>query len=408
MNHSTSPRVATEPRVIIKPRRARPLFARHPWVFAGSIERVQGNPDDGAEVTVWTHQGEFIARGLYNSQSLIRVRLYSWEPDRTLDESFWRSRLEDALRLRRQVLQCDDPDGACRLVFSESDGLSGLIVDRYGSWLSVQVTSLALAQRLETLQSHLVELCRPQGIYLRTERGVGEAEGLKIADRLLWGEVPDSPIAIVENQLEFEVDLKTGQKTGFYLDQRENRRAVAALACGRRVLDMFCYTGGFALAAARAGAASVVGVDASSAAIELAQRNAHRNRLNQINFRVGQAFETMQSWMDEQPRTQRFDMVILDPPKFARNARSVDQALHGYLRLNALGARLLEPDGILVTCSCAGHITRQDFLDVLAATAEQTGRSVQILSNLGQAADHPVSASCPESHYLQCMIARVI
>jgi 23S rRNA (cytosine1962-C5)-methyltransferase len=401
-------RRAAEPSVLVKSRRARPLFARHPWVFAGSIDRVEGNPRDGDVVSVYTHSGEFIARGLFNAQSQIQVRLYSWDPAQPLDDEFWRTRLADALRLRRDILKLDDPAGACRLVYSEGDGLSGLIVDRYAGWLAVQFTSLALAMRQKVLVESLVDLCRPRGVYLRTERGIGLVEGLRLSDGPIWGESPAGTIVIAENGLEFEVDLCSGQKTGFYLDQRENRRAVAAYSNGRRVLDVFCYSGGFAMAAARAGAVSVLGIDASQAAIALAQRNAQRNRLQNTRFEVGQAFETMEQLVEAESAANRFDMVILDPPKFARQSRAVDQALRGYMRANSLALRLLNVDGILVTCSCSGHVSSDEFGAMLGAVAEQGGRTIQMLAQLGQSADHPVSASCPESRYLKCTIARVV
>jgi 23S rRNA (cytosine1962-C5)-methyltransferase len=393
--------------VVVKPRRARPLFARHPWLFAGSIDRVEGDPADGDEVVVRTHSGEFVGRGLYNTRSQIRVRLYAWAPDQPLDDAFWHTRIADALRLRRDALKLDDSNGACRLIFSESDGLSGLIVDRYAEWLVVQLTSLALARRQETLVRYLVELCEPRGIYLRTERGIGEAEGLERVDGPIWGASPDGPVTIREGDLEFDVDLRFGQKTGFYLDQRDNRRVVAAVASGRRVLDMFCYSGGFALAAARAGASQVLGVDASEPAIRLAQRNAQRNGIANAAFEVGQAFDKLDQLAASVGSSNRFDLVVLDPPKFARKSQAVDQALRGYLRLNLLALRVLERGGLLVTCSCSGHISREQFCTMLGAVAEQSGRSIQILSQLGQAADHPVSASCLESQYLKCVLARV-
>lgn len=395
-----------EPRVILKSRRARPFFARHPWVFAGSIERVEGEPADGDEVVVASHEGEFIARGLFNSQSQIHVRLYSWDAARALDESLWRERIERAIALRRDVLHLDDPRGACRLIFSESDELSGLVVDRYGEWLVVQITSLAIARRLDLFIELLRELTCPRGIYLRTERGIGEAEGLELHDGHVWGETPPGPITINENGLEFDVDLRTGQKTGFYLDQRENRAAVAAFASGRRVLDVFCYTGGFSLAVARAGATEVIGVDVSKPAIEFAVRNAARNELTNLRFEAADAFSKMES-LAADGATGSFGMVILDPPKFARNAASVPDALRGFLRANLLALRLLAPNGLLVTCSCSGRVSREEFAAVLNAVAEKTGRAIQILAERGQAADHPISASCPETSYLECFIARV-
>ena len=363
---------------------------------------------DGDEVTVHTHGGEFIGRGLTNSQSQLRVRLYSWDLEQPLDTGFWRSRLEDAVALRRDVLGRTDPAGACRLVFSEADGLSGLVVDRYGDWLVMQLTSLALAERRSLFVEQLVDLCRPRGIYLRTERGIGEAEGLRVTDGPLWGELPPDSVMIREHDLSFEVDVCSGQKTGFYLDQRENRMVVAALAKGRRVLDMFCYTGGFALAAARAGAIEVLGVDISESAIDLARRNADRNQLSNVRFEVGHAFDALEQLGNDSSWGGRCGLVILDPPKFARRSSSVVEALRGYVRLNLLATRMLERGGILATCCCSGHVTREDFAATLGAVAERSGRQIQILAQLGQSPDHPCSASCPESNYLKCMIARVL
>ncbi len=258
------------PRVVLLPRRARPFYGRHPWVYAGAIGAVEGEPADGDVVDLVSDAGDFVARGLYNGRSKIRVRLYSWDAERPLDDAFFRERLASALRLRT-ALGMDGPGAACRLVFSEADGLSGVTLDRYDRWLVVQFTALALARRREMLTEILVDLLNPEGIYLRTERGIGRLEGLELQDGLLWGRPPDGPVVIDENGIRFRVNLAEGQKTGFYLDQRDNRRATARLASGRAVLDAFCYTGGFGLHAARAGARSVLGVDQSEPALALAR-----------------------------------------------------------------------------------------------------------------------------------------
>jgi 23S rRNA (cytosine1962-C5)-methyltransferase len=393
------------PRVVLGQRRAKPFFGRHPWVYAGAIAAVEGNPGDGDEVDLVAHSGEFVARGLYNSQSKIRVRLYSWQPDTPLDRDYFRHRLEAAIRLRRHVLDLDVPGGACRLVFSEGDGLSGLTVDRYDRWLVVQFTALGLACRRDQLLDLLVELVQPAGIYLRTERGIRRLEGLELQDGPLWGEVPKGPVAIVEHGLHFLVDLAEGQKTGFYLDQRDNRRAVAAFAAGRRVLDAFCYTGAFGLHAARAGAAAVLGVDVSEPALALALENARLNGLaERMTFRRGDVFGQLAALAAE---GQQFGVVVLDPPKFARDRHAIEEALRAYRRLLTLGLRLLELDGILVTCCCSGLITQDMLTNLLAQLAADEQREVQILERRGQSADHPVSASCLESDYLKCLIGRV-
>src|SRR5439155_25253630 len=269
---------------------------------------------DSDVVDLYSHGGHFIARGLYNGRSKIRVRLYSWSEKDELDRDFFRGRLQAALRLR-QTLGLDGPDQAARLVFSEGDGLSGLTIDRYDRWLAVQFTSLGLAQRRELLADLLEELIQPAGIWLRTERGIGQLEGLEIQDGPLRGDVPAEPIVITEGPVRYLVNLREGQKTGFYLDQRDNRRAVAALAAGRRVLDAFCYTGGFGLQAAHAGAREVVGVDGSEPALELARANARLNGFDNVSFLQSDVFDALDAFVE---KGERFGMVVLDPPKFAR------------------------------------------------------------------------------------------
>src|SRR5438105_7768073 len=231
----------TPARVLLQLRRARPFFGRHPWVFAGAIAAVEGEPADGDVVDLFSHEGQFIARGLFNSRSKIRVRLYSWSPEQALDAEFFRAGIQSAVQLRQAVLGWSKPGAACRLVFSEGDGLSGLTVDRYDRWLVVQFTSLGMARRQDMWTDLLTERLRPDGIYLRTERGIGRLEGLELQDGPLSGQAPAGPIQIEENGLHFLVNIAEGQKTGFYLDQRDNRQAVARLAVGRRVLDAVCY-----------------------------------------------------------------------------------------------------------------------------------------------------------------------
>jgi 23S rRNA (cytosine1962-C5)-methyltransferase len=392
------------PRVILRPRRARPFYGRHPWVFAGAIAGVEGAPADGDAVDLISHAGTFVARGLYNSRSKIRVRLYSWDPEIPLDEGFFRARIDSAVHLRESILGLGGPGRACRLIFSESDGLSGCTVDRYDRWLVVQFASLALAQRRDWLVQALVDRLHPEGIELRTERGIGQLEGLEIQDGPIWGRVPEQPIPIDDGGLTFLVHLSEGQKTGFYLDQRDNRRVVAGLAGGRRVLDAFCYTGGFGLLAARAGAASVLGLDVSEPALKLARVNAERNQLQGVSFLQGDVFDQLAALESSR---ERFGMVILDPPKFARSRNALEEALRGYRRLQTLALRLLEPDGILVTCCCSGVITPDMLEGLLAQLAAEERRDIQILERRGQAPDHPVSVACPETNYLKCLICRV-
>ncbi|HWE37118.1 MAG TPA: class I SAM-dependent rRNA methyltransferase [Isosphaeraceae bacterium] len=399
------------PRVILKPRKARPFFARHPWVFGGSVARVEGLPSepsadagDCPEVAVVSHEGQFVARGLLNPNGAIRVRLYRWD-DAPLDDDFWRGRLEAAIRLRRELLGLDGPRTACRLVFSEADGLSGLVIDRYDRWLVAQFNGLGLYHRSDTILPMLAELTACEGIALRVDRSIADQEGFRVEPGQVFGTVPDGPIEIVEHDLIYEIELFRGQKTGFYLDQRENRRAVASYAKGRRVLDLFCHAGGFALNALKhGGAAHALGIDSSAPAIEHARRAAGVNGLAHARFEAADAFEALDRL---RAAGDRFGLVVCDPPKFARQAKKVEEALKGYLRLNRAALDVLEPGGVLVTCSCSGLVDRTLFADLLGQVAEQSGRPIQFLDQRGQAPDHPVSASCLETEYLKCFVCSV-
>ena len=424
-------------RVILRPRKALPFYGRHPWVLASAVERVEPTSIagehlleiDGAVVDLVNDRGRFVARGFYNSQSRIHVRLLTWNEEEALDEAFFRRRIAAAIELRRRIgyetpvpspppvasppaslppgVKGDDAKStsATRLIFSEADGLSGLVVDRYGEYLVVQPTSLAMAQRLELIVSILHELLQPRAVVLRAEKSMAQLEGVEIAEGHTWGELPEGPITIREHGLAYEVDLHAGQKTGFYLDQRENRRAAASYLLGRRVLDMFCYTGGFAMAASKLGGArEVLGIDSSKKAVAQAQRNAELNGLTNIQYEVGDGFQTLDALL---ARGERFEAVILDPPKFARGKSGVNAALMAYHRLNRAAVELLAPGGILVTCSCTGSVSREDFLLMLSGVAQKSGRDVRVLEQRGAAADHPVSATCLETEYLKCFICEV-
>jgi len=394
-------------RVILKPRKALPFFSRHPWVFAGAIHATSDRVQAGDEVILEDDVGRFVARGLYNPNSNIAVRLYSWDETAALDESFWSRRLDEAIALRQRLFPRFDAESACRLVFSEADGLSGLTVDRYGDWLLVQMTSLALATRKDLLLRLLQEKLQPRGIWLRTEKGIREAEGLELADGLLMGEAPPRPLVIAENGVKFALDVAEGQKTGFFLDQRDNRRRVAEFVRGERVLDVCCYTGGFSLnCLVNGGAREVLAVDMSESALELARSNAERNG-------VADRFKTVKrdcfKILEELTAAgEMFDTVILDPPKLARNRQGVDAALRGYYSLNRSAMGLLKPGGMLVTCSCSGQVSKDLFVDMLAQAALHENRRLQILEARGAAADHPTSVACLETEYLKCYLCRVV
>ena len=391
-------------RVILKPRKAQPFLGRHPWVFASAVDRVEGEPRDGDVVDLLSDKERFIARGVLNSRSKLRVRLYCWSGEPPLDVAFWRERIEAAIALRRQ-LGLLTPQGGARLVYSEADGLSGLVVDWFAGHLVVQLNSLAMAARWPMLAPMLIELLSPASVTFRIDKTIAADEGLAPQHAVANGSPPEEGASVEEHGIAYAVDLLGGQKTGFYLDQRENRLAAARYMAARRVLDLFCYTGGFALAAAKlGGAAEVIGVDSSKKAIAAAEANAERNGMANVRFSVGEGFQAMESY---QGLGRPFDAIVLDPPKFTRTRKGVPAALQAYHRLNRRAVELLTPGGILVTCSCSGGVMREDFLEMLSGVAQKSGRDIQILEQRGAAPDHPVAATCLETEYLKCFICRV-
>ena len=398
------------PVVIVRRRRAQPFFGRHPWVFAGAIDRIEvpddNEPDVGTVVRLDSHERKLIGWGLFNPHSNIRVRMYSWDEDAPEWKLLLSQRIASAISVRRMRHDLKDPSSACRLVFSESDQLSGLTADWYGGFLLVQFTSNALYQFRDAIVDCLQSELQPRGIWLRTEKGMRDAEGLEVADGLVAGEEPPRPLFISENNIQFGVDVQQGQKTGFYLDQRQTRQAVARFTQGHRVLDAFCFSGGFGITAVcQGGATRSLGVDSSEAALTLAAANAELNGVgDRCDFRRGDAKQVLKQLEVE---GTSFDTVILDPPRMARTRGGLERAIRGYQKLNLQGLQVLRPGGILVTCSCSGLVSRSRFLEMLGDVSRRSGRSLRILELHGQPDDHPVSALCPESSYLKVAICHV-
>ena len=392
---------AEPPPITLRRRRAQPFFFRHPWVFSGAVQDVPVGLADGSLVVVTTRSGDWIGRGFYNSRSQIRVRLFSWDPDETIDEAFWRRRLTAAIDLRRRVLGLTDPCGACRLVYSDSDGFPGLVVDQYGSHLVIDWGSLALYQRRSMILGLLREALEPTGILSRCDRDVSQKEGIPPGAEWVHGSPAPRPLTVRMGEVRMLVDLEGGQKTGLYLDQRENYAALARRFVGMRVLDAFCYVGGFGLAAAAAGAAEVIGFDTSEPAVRLANEAARLNGLTNARFAAGDVFGEL---LRVRAAGEMFDAVILDPPRFAASRAALPRAARGYKDINLVAMQVLKPGGLLVTCSCSQHVSPNQFLDILNKAAKDVARTVQVIERRGQAADHPVLAACPESGYLKCFI----
>jgi 23S rRNA (cytosine1962-C5)-methyltransferase len=353
--------------------------------------------------------GHWLARGYVNRKSQIQVRLLSWSPNELVDEHGWRRRLAAAKAMRERLPDLRNTD-AYRLVHAENDGLPGLTVDRYGQYLVVQAGTLAIDQRKIQLATMLQELTGCQGVIERSEMAVRRQEGLEAASGVLAGAVPQAPIEVQENGLRFLVDLVHGQKTGFYTDQRTNRQRVAAYCAGGRVLNAFSYTGAFAAFALAAGAAHVTNVDSSVDALELAEANLRLNGFDpdaaaeQI---AGDVFSVLRDWRMAQSSGGRYDVIILDPPKFVQSQQHMERALRGYKEINLLALQLLNPGGILATFSCSGLVSADLFQKVVIGAAVDAGRQVQILEWLRQSSDHPVAITFPEGEYLKGLICRV-
>ncbi len=396
-------------RCALKPGRERSVRNRHPWVFSGALARVEG--EDGALVDLVDARGRFLARGVLNRRSQIAVRLLTWA-DEPCDAPWLRERLTAAFRRRRAPGVVDPPGDAFRLCYAESDGLPGLIVDRYGPYAVVQLTALAA----EVFRPHLADALvaaweatfgiPPAGIYERSDVAARRLEGLPARTGLLWGEEPPETVPIVEGSLRFHVDLRRGHKTGFYLDQRQNRaRLPAFLPPEGEVLNAFAYTGGFGVAAARAGARAVTHLDASAEALRWARRHQAENAPGvPVQLIEGNAFQVLRRLREE---GQRYDLVILDPPKFVHRKADLPRGGQGYKDLNRLGMQLVRPGGVLITFSCSGLVDRRLFQMILFEAAAEAGRFVQRLAELGQGPDHPTSLFFPEGAYLKGAVLRV-
>jgi 23S rRNA (cytosine1962-C5)-methyltransferase len=388
------------PKIILKPGRAKPFWLGHPWVFSEAIANIEGAPTTGSQVLLYDEKKQEIARGLYNPDSQIRVRLFG-SPDADLDQAnTWRQKITQAIQLRRALGLPNANTNAYRLINAEGDGLSGLTVDVLGDVLSVQCTSVGVSSRAAIIFDLLQELLSPSAI-IEVASSHQELEGIDVIPGVRRGALPNEEWQIRENGLLYWVSPLGGQKTGFYCDQRENRARVAALSRGKSILDAYCFSGGFALNALQQGAARATLVDASGKALALAQKNLVANQYN------AQTIESDALFFLERCQ-ERFDVVVLDPPKFAKRSKDKPNALQGYRRVNAAGLGLVEPGGFLASCSCSGLITEDDLIRAITEAALDAKRSVSILSLSGAGPDHPVRLPCIEGRYLKCVIARVL
>ena len=395
-------------RIMLKPGKAKPVLAHHPWIFSGAIARAD-DAHDGDTVDVLDSAGRWIARGYYNARSQITTRVWTWN-DEPVDHAFLRARFQRAIAARDAEID-RAATNAYRLVNAESDFLPGLVVDHYADSIVMQFLTLGVEKRKTELVEIAQELLEPRSIYERSDVDVREKEGLAPATGVLCGEEPSEQVEVRENDLLFRVDVKRGHKTGFYLDQRENRRRVVqylpSAPRAAEILNVFSYTGGFGVyvCAANPGA-HVVNLDASLDALDLARENMRLNGVvERGEFVQGDAFLLLRRYRDE---ARSFDTIILDPPKFVHSLSQLQSGLRGYKDINLLALKLLKPGGTLVTFSCSGQVSAELFQKVIFEAAIDARRDVQIVTKLLQAPDHPILLSFPESEYLKGLICRVV
>lgn len=391
--------------ITLKPGREKPLKHQHPWIFSGAVAHAEGDP--GGLVIVRDSAGQFLAQGYYNPHSQIVVRALSWDEGETIDAAWWRSRLARAIESRARWVAAEGLE-AYRLVNAESDSLPGLIVDRYGGWLVFQSLTLGIEAVKATIIGALTDFFPAQGIIERSDADVRGKEGLTPAIGLVWGAPPPDPLIIAEYGLRYPVDVLIGHKTGFYLDQRDSRRWLLSQSFeGAEVLNAFSYTGAFGACAALRGAGRVVNVDTSQPALDVARETMRLNNLESVEpeYVAADVFHQLRAYRQE---NRRFDVIILDPPKFAHTARDVERAARGYKDINLLAFQLLREGGLLVTFSCSGLVDADLFQKIVFGASVDAGRQAQIVGWLAQSADHPVLLSFPEGRYLKGLICRAM
>jgi 23S rRNA (cytosine1962-C5)-methyltransferase len=388
--------------LLLKKGRDKSLRRRHPWIFSGAVDKVNGKPAPGDTVEVLDGTKKLLARAAYSPKSQIRARVWTFDQDEEVDAPFFRKRIEQALALR-EALPAARHANALRLVHGESDALPGLVVDRYADVLVTQFLAAGVERWRDPILDLLSEISGCEAIFERSDAEVRRLEGLEPRVGFARGNRNAARCPIIEYGLNFRVDVEQGQKTGFFLDQRENRQRVRALAAGREVLDGFCYTGGFSIAALAGGAKRVTAIESSGAALEVAKENLAANPLDpsRIDFQQGDVFEKLRRLRDQ---NAKFDLVVLDPPKFAPTAAQVKKAARAYKDINLWALKLLAPGGLLATFSCSGSVSAELFQSIVAGAALDAGVDARIIERFTAAADHPVALPFPEGEYLKGLL----
>ncbi|CAI0925634.1 23S rRNA (cytosine(1962)-C(5))-methyltransferase RlmI [Serratia proteamaculans] len=393
-------------RLFLAKGREKSLLRRHPWVFSGAVQRIEGKALSGETIDIYDAQGKWLARGAYSPESQIRARVWTFQPDEEINIEFFIRRLQQAQSWRDWVAKRDGLDGY-RLIAGESDGMPGITIDRFQNFLVLQLLSAGAEYQRAALITAL-QHCYPEcAIYDRSDVAVRKKEGLPLAQGQVVGDLPPALLPITEHGMKLLVDIQQGHKTGFYLDQRDSRLAARNYSAGRRVLNCFSYTGAFAVSALMGGCTQVISVDTSQAALDIAKQNVELNQLDlsKAEFVRDDVFQLLRAY-----RTQgeKFDLIIMDPPKFVENKNQLAGACRGYKDINMLALQLLNPGGILLSFSCSGLMPTDLFQKILADAAVDAGRDVQFIEQYRQAADHPVIATYPEGLYLKGFACRVM
>ena len=386
-------------KALLLPGKEKRVYGRHPWIFRSDIDRIEGNYLPGDVVSVCTNQGKFLAKAFYNPNSQIALRIMSWRDEEIGRDLIFR-RVHEALEYRRSFADLR----SCRLIFAESDRLPAMIADAFGDVIVIQCLALGMEQFKKDVVEALVEELKPAGVWERNDVPVRRLEGLQLTTGLLYGEVPDR-VEMAENGVRFLVDVKEGQKTGFFLDQKENRAAIAPFVKDKTVLDCFTHTGSFALHAAKYGAKEVTGVDISEYACAFATENAKLNRFeDRVKFIAANAFDLL---AEESRAGKQYDVIILDPPAFTKTRTQVESALRGYKEINLRAMKMVAPGGYLVTCSCSQHVTPDLFKKMVNDAARDARVLLRQAEFRGQGRDHPILPAAPETEYLKCGIYQV-
>jgi len=390
------------PSAKLKSSRDKIIHNRHHWIFSGAIEKVLGNPAKGETIEILKSNGERIGYGSYSPDSQIRVRVLSFNPEEKIDDDFLRRKIISSVELRKQIINQDDTN-AFRIINAENDSLPGVVVDKYNEFLVCQFLSAGAEFLKKNIIEILIEELNPEGIYERSDVDVRKKENLSPSKGILYGTEPDNPIEIKENGINFFIDIKEGHKTGFYLDQSENRKIFSEFVKDKTVLNCFAYSGGFSVYALKADAKKVINVETSGSANKLAMENVRLNNLdeNKIEIINDDVFKVLRKFRDER---KSFDVIVLDPPKFAENAAQVQKAGKGYKDINLLAIKLLNPGGILFTFSCSGHVSPDLFQKIVAGAAIDSEREVKMIKHLSQSPDHPVALNFPEGLYLKGLV----